>query len=154
MNWEAVGAIGSAVGAAAVVITLVYLAVQIRENSRQLRLTSTMALNSLVNQGFDPIYNNSETIHIWTTGLSSPESLTEAELETFFLFMARLFNPFETAVTHDSLGALDADTLTRYVAFWKNIIQTPGGKAWLDAEHMVLTDRAKRLLEVDLLTSG
>jgi hypothetical protein len=34
MNWEAIGAIGEIVGAVAVVATLFYLAVQVRQNSR------------------------------------------------------------------------------------------------------------------------
>ena len=33
MNWEAIGAIGEVLGAAAVVVTLGYLAVQIRQNT-------------------------------------------------------------------------------------------------------------------------
>ncbi len=36
MNWEAIGAIGEVLGAAGVIITLAYLAVQIRQNSRPL----------------------------------------------------------------------------------------------------------------------
>ena len=35
MNWDAVGAVAELVGAAAVVASLIYLAVQIRQNSRQ-----------------------------------------------------------------------------------------------------------------------
>ena len=34
MNWEALGAIGEIVGAIAVVLTLGYLAVQMRQNTR------------------------------------------------------------------------------------------------------------------------
>ena len=34
MNWEAVGAIGETLGAAGVIVTLVYLAVQIRDSNR------------------------------------------------------------------------------------------------------------------------
>ena len=34
MNWDAIGAIGEIVGATAVVVSLVYLAVQIRQNTR------------------------------------------------------------------------------------------------------------------------
>jgi hypothetical protein len=33
MNWEAIGAIGEVLGALAVIVTLVYLAVQIRQNT-------------------------------------------------------------------------------------------------------------------------
>ena len=147
MNWEAAGAIGEIVGAVAVVLTLVYLAVQIRENSRQLRLTSIMALNSLVNEGFDPIYNNDKNIHIWTTGMKSPDSLDESEKEIFLLFMSRLMNPFETAVEHNQ-QVLGEEAFERYVAFYRNLIEAPGGQAWLAADHMVMTDEAKRLLGI------
>ena len=37
MNWEAIGAMSELIGATAVVVTLAYLAVQIRENSRAVR---------------------------------------------------------------------------------------------------------------------
>ena len=36
MNWEAIGAIGELCGAAGVIVTLVYLSTQIRQNSRAL----------------------------------------------------------------------------------------------------------------------
>mgnify|MGYP003300637055 CR=1 FL=1 len=36
MNWEAMGAIGEVVGAIAVVLTLAYLAIQVRQNSNPL----------------------------------------------------------------------------------------------------------------------
>ncbi len=37
MNWDAIGAIGEIVGTAAVVASLLYLAVQTRSNARSLR---------------------------------------------------------------------------------------------------------------------
>ena len=37
MNWEALGAIGEIVAAVAVVVTIGYLAVQIRQNTRSVR---------------------------------------------------------------------------------------------------------------------
>ncbi len=39
MNWEAIGAIGEIVGAFAVVLTLAYLAIQIRQNSNLAKAT-------------------------------------------------------------------------------------------------------------------
>ena len=38
MNWEALGAIGEIVGAVGVILTLGYLAVQIRQNVAQVRI--------------------------------------------------------------------------------------------------------------------
>ena len=40
MNWEAVGAIGEIVGAAAVVASLIYLAIQLRHNSNQMEFSA------------------------------------------------------------------------------------------------------------------
>jgi len=37
MDWNAIGAIGETIGAAAVVVSLLYLAVQIREQNKQAR---------------------------------------------------------------------------------------------------------------------
>ena len=37
MNWDALGAIGEVIGALAVVLTLIYLAVQVRQNSAAIR---------------------------------------------------------------------------------------------------------------------
>ena len=44
MNWEAIGAIGELLGALAVVVSLLYLAVQIRQNSRIVKGTSVQAI--------------------------------------------------------------------------------------------------------------
>ena len=43
MNWEALGAIGEIVGAVAVVLSLIFLATQIRQNTRSSRTASYQA---------------------------------------------------------------------------------------------------------------
>ena len=45
MNWEAIGAIGETVGAVAVVITLVYLAAQIRHNTKTSSAATRQAIS-------------------------------------------------------------------------------------------------------------
>ena len=42
MNWEAIGSIGEAVGSAFVLISLLYLAVQVRQNTAGLLLSVIM----------------------------------------------------------------------------------------------------------------
>ncbi len=43
INWEALGAVGEIVGATAVVATLIYLSVQLRQNTRSSELAATQA---------------------------------------------------------------------------------------------------------------
>jgi uncharacterized protein with PQ loop repeat len=40
MNWEAVGAIGEIIGAIAVVVTLIYLAVQVHQNTKSVQAST------------------------------------------------------------------------------------------------------------------
>ena len=45
MDWEAVGVFAEVVGATGVIITLIYLAVQIRQNTNQLRGEAIATVN-------------------------------------------------------------------------------------------------------------
>ena len=83
------GAVGEILGAIGVVVTLIYLARQIRENSRQMRVGSIISINHLINEAWDPIYSNDRNIRVWTTGLRSPLDLEEEDLALFHLFMTR-----------------------------------------------------------------
>ena len=58
MNWEAVGAVGEIVGAIAVVITLIYLARQMRQNSSALRSTTAQSANEMAFSVYNPIVAN------------------------------------------------------------------------------------------------
>ena len=49
MNWEAIGATGEVVGAVAVFATLVYLAIQIRQNTASLKASSHHAITDSFN---------------------------------------------------------------------------------------------------------
>ena len=48
MNWDAIGAIGEIIGAIAVVATLFYLAVQVRETRKEAKLAAAQAQRSAV----------------------------------------------------------------------------------------------------------
>ena len=58
MNWEAIGAIGEIVGAAAVVGTLAYLAMQIRQNTRSDYASRQIALQSEFTRMHEQIASN------------------------------------------------------------------------------------------------
>lgn len=43
MNWDAIGAVGEILGALAVVATLAYLAIQMKQNSASLRIAAILS---------------------------------------------------------------------------------------------------------------
>ena len=146
MNWDAIGAIGEIVGAVAVVATLYYLARQINDSTRQSRMASVAELNTIYNDSFMPIYNSPENMRIWVEGMADPDSLTTVEREIFFLFVRRLLNPFDTAVTQYQGDTLQLDHFHRYLEFSRDLVNTPGGQAFLAAVPHQLTPKAREML--------
>ena len=146
MNWDAIGAIGEIIGAVAVVVTLFYLARQINDSTRQARMASVAELNTIYNDSFLPIYNSAENMRIWVEGIEDPESLTKVEREIFFLFVRRLLNPFDTAVTQYQGETLQLDHFHRYLDFSRDLVNSPGGQAFLEAVPHQLTPKAREML--------
>ena len=83
MNWEAIGAVGEAVGAIAVVVTLAYLAMQIRQNTGATRAASHHAVIEALNQGNLAQARDAELAQIWVSGLKDRGVLTEVERQRF-----------------------------------------------------------------------
>ena len=140
MGLEDLGNLGEFVGAIAVVISLVYLAAQIRQNTRALH-SSSYAQSAeqlwLVNLA---IAQNSDLARIYAENAAgkplTPEDMArlEASLACIFFGMENLFRQYER-------GLLDSDT-------WENVVRnmprmTPTTLARLRAREGPL---AKRLL--------
>jgi hypothetical protein len=159
MSIQDLGAIGELVGAAAVVVTLVYLARQIRENSRQVRVSSITSINQLINEGFDPIYNSQAYSEIWFRGLESRELLDDFQRNLFDFFMARLMNSFCTALVQYQNDTLDETDFQRYVGVYRGIVASEGGRQWLqEIGRDMVGEEAAALLEagksISLISSG
>ena len=136
-------------GGAAVITSLVYVAIQLRENAKQTKLSSAIALNHLINEAFDPIYNNDRNIGIWTEGLADPSRLNDQDRAVFSLFMARLVNVLLTAFIHADHNVLETDVARRYVGSLKSLLDSPGGQYWLSemGGEELMSDKTRKMLE-------
>ena len=76
MNWEAIGAIGEIVGATAVVVSLVYLASQVRQNSRIVKGASAQSLTQNIQT---ELRWSGDLGEIFLKVIEEPESLTKVE---------------------------------------------------------------------------
>ena len=55
MNWDAISALSEFIGAIAVVVTLIYLAVQVRQNTQSIKTSTLQANTALWNSMFSAI---------------------------------------------------------------------------------------------------
>lgn len=89
MNWEAIGAIGELVGSIAVVASLVYVAVQLRQHTAMMR---TLASQERVQRDFDiasALIENRDVAEIWVKGRSNFASLSEVDQQRLIWFERR-----------------------------------------------------------------
>ena len=70
MNWEAVGAVGEILGGLAVFITVIYMALQLRQIKSDLKLNSVLGVNQL----FNGISNAAMVSPDWVCEILSPST--------------------------------------------------------------------------------
>jgi len=79
MSWDAIGAIGEIVGAIAVLATLIYLALQIRQNTKAVRLESRNSLQQAWSQVGSMMANSPEITELFIKGCRDYRALPVAD---------------------------------------------------------------------------
>ena len=99
VNWEALGAVGELVGAAGVIASLVYLAVQVRTGNRVSAVQAKLESTRLLNDFQDLLIRNPELNQLMIEARKSVDSLSPADyaqfsnmsLKAFWFFSAGYF---------------------------------------------------------------
>ncbi len=130
MNWDAIGAIGEIIGAAAVVLTLAYLAAQIRQANRATRISSEQTVYANFVRLTADLVNDNETVAIIRKGFAKWETLTPDEQATIHNYWATLLGHLSMAYNLYLEGTLAKET---YSGFENNAVSAllePGLAAW------------------------
>ena len=121
MNWDAIGAMGELIGAAAVVVSLVYLAVQIRSQIAESRIAGMHAVSEGFRDAIGSLAENTSVARIWMKSHKDFKSLTHEELVQMFGVAQRNFRVWEEAFGLYQTGRLDIDIFEgitkQYAAF-------------------------------------
>ena len=92
MNWEAIGAIGEILGAAAVIATLIYLATQVRQSSKSIDNATAWAITQALADVNARISSDSDLTELWLRGRKNLSDLDEVESERFRAYAMDLLN--------------------------------------------------------------
>ena len=126
MNWEAISAIGQIVGAFAVVISLIYLAREIRSNARAARVASMDALN----RWLEELVVHPHLGELYYRGIRDLESLEGGDLVRFTALMNQLFYIYEEMYYQQSERHLDPRVWGETEAAMRDVNAYPGVQAW------------------------
>ncbi len=147
MTLEDLGNLGELLGALAVVISLVYLAIQIRQNTRAVR---SSAEHTVFQSAIDldrMLVSDRELTRIWNLGRSNPDELNQEEERQFRRLMSMFYRNFENLYLQHENGLVD----DRVFATWKTIIiqvsQQPGAIHWWQSYSEVLIEEFRDFVE-------
>ena len=126
VNWEAISAIGQIVGALAVVISLIYLAREIRSNARAARVASLETLIRWLGQ----LAEHPHLRELYHRGIHDLDSLEGADLVGFGVLMSQLFYIFGEMHHQRLEGHVDSRVWRKVEAPVRDIIAYPGIQAW------------------------
>jgi len=147
MNWDAIGAVGEAVGAAGVIISLLYLAVQIRGDARAKRATMTHA-QSQANAGFASILaTGPEVAELYSRGVQDFAVLRGAELIRFSALMIHMFRLYEDQFFQWTEGDFDPHVWHGLDAAISDFCSLPGLQAWWKTRSHWFSEQFQALIE-------
>ena len=111
MNWEAIGAVGELIGSVAVVLTIAYLAVQIRQSGKASISVSTNQSRSAVTDVIGAISSNTDAVNTYSQGLLDRDSLERHEKIRFDLIIFQQLRCIETIFLEYREGLLPKEFL-------------------------------------------
>jgi hypothetical protein len=127
VNWEAISAIGQLVGAIAVVISLIYLAREIRRNARLARRSSVDTLNTVAGQ----LAQHPHLAELFDRGIRDLKSLEGADRVSFEAFMLQWFHIFAEMYHQHLEGHLDPGVWREVETPMRDLINARLGiRAW------------------------
>ena len=143
MNWEAAGAIGEIIGALAVFLTLIYLALQIRQNTKAVQASAVDASISKVTSVRQSMYESAEIAGIYVAGLANPDDLDELSRTRFRLLMHNVLMSISNIYSQTNFAGLSSSMWESQLVLLKRVVTSPGGQ-WFWKEYQLEFDETFR----------
>lgn len=138
MTIEQWGAVGEIVGALAVVASLVYLAVQIRQNTKQLshnmKATELAAFERNIEAGNrirEMLIVNQDVLDLYTRGIKSYRRLEPVEKIRFGMVLSNTFSAFQGAYIRQLTYGNDPDDFAGGTRVLDKLLELRGVGQWL-----------------------
>ena len=149
MNWDAIGALSEFVGAVAVIISIVYLAAQVRQTRLQLQAQAEDNITSRAFEAYSPVYEGNNA-HIFRKGLETPADLSPDEAFIFKLLMDRQRGAFATIVRRSHKKSISKEMFKRLMVGYQQLfLQTEGGRQWFETAKSSMSSLELQALEID-----
>ena len=141
MTWELAAAIAQVVGALAVVISLIYLALQIRSQTRESRLNATRELAQDFRNLVAEVANDETLFELFRQSLHHHDDLSEEDrVRIHMIFYNRIFGLHEQVHLHLKYENIDRMFLRSIQNRFAELMQTQGFQLWWERNSYIYTN--------------
>jgi hypothetical protein len=147
MNWEAIGAVGELIGAVTVIITLLYLAIQIRQNSQAVKNSAAQTLLSEANGSLRTASSDPATARAVILGQTLFEELSEEGRAQFVTWYFSWMRTIEQAYFQYVQGYIDEEMWEGQRAHLRQLIQAPAVKEWWSHRRCFFSQRFQNYMD-------
>lgn len=140
MNWDAIGAIAESVGAVSVVASLVYLGIQLRQNSRTISEEIFQNLLNNYHGAMDNLISDPTLNRIWHTGLREFDALDQDERMLWFTQMHAFLRRYENVILQSQKYPVNAGVISGIQNQWHWLLMQPGARQFWPKASSVYSD--------------
>lgn len=126
MSLEQLGLIANIVGAIAIVITLVYLAIQIKDNVRSSRSAAVTDATTAMQAFYQELGSNPATSKLFLEAVTNPDAMSQQDQFQFVMLMHSCFLGFQRSFFLAREGTLDVALRDSIGTAMHAINRTPG----------------------------
>lgn len=141
MNWDAIGAIGENIGAFAVVISVLYLALQIKQNTSQVRSSGYQAAAQTGNNFLEGLASNPEARRIFQIAQESYTELSDEDRSFAHTLIMQLFLMYESLYYQYEDGVVDPDMWEGRRKLMFSFLSMRGISAWWSEWSPILGEK-------------
>jgi len=130
MNWDAIAAIGQVVGAVLVGVTLVYLAIQLRQNTSAMKSSTFLSVSTQMGSNMEIFATHADVAPLFIKAQAGLDALSATERVRFGFLMMMAFRRVETVVVQRHLGAIDPELTLGFERSAMSALRAPGTRQW------------------------
>lgn len=147
MNWSAVGALSELIGAVAVFVSLIYLAIQVRQNTNAMRAETAREVVASIRAINTTVASDPELFRIFSTMTENPGKLSSEERGRATHLLFNHFRAIEDAHQQYTKGILEEEIWEGWSRVFSDYLNSPGWREYWNLRRDVFSSAFVRYVD-------
>ena len=147
MTWETAGVFAEVVAAIAVIVSLLYLAIQLKQNTELARAELEVQLGITWADMHDNMIQNPSLARAYDLAAKDWDALSEEDVRAYLWFVAKSFHILEGMYRQHQRGLLANEVWTPYASYIAGVLQIEAVLGWWRSEGSLSSNEFKDYVE-------